>query len=141
MQYGDLAEFRTEALVIVLEGVLALVVDEHQVVGRFRKRDEVTGYSIIWHEIPLKRLVMISNLYPNYAIEVVTFRSDRVAELAATFLDNNRISISEVRYQGFEEFCTGLRFRPEVRAVYDSEPERLDRYGQHGVAVVRGEDF
>jgi hypothetical protein len=141
MQQGDLGEFHQERLIVVLEGVLALVVNEKHLTGRFRKREQVTGYHIIWHEVPLKRLVMMAERYPQFSIEILSFRSQKLIDMAAEFLDDAHIPYSLVRYQGYDQFVSMLRYQRDIRAIYDSDPDRLDDYGQLGVAVVRGNDF
>jgi hypothetical protein len=34
-----------------------------------------------------------------------------------------------------------MRFQIDLQKVYDSSVERLQRYGQYGVSVTRGQDF
>ena len=142
MQQGDLAEFHQERLIVVLEGVLALVVEEVMTAGRWRwKHDYTTGYHIIWHEVPLKRLVVMNERYPNYTVEIITFRSQKLADMAAEFLDDAHIPFSSIGYTPYDDFVAVLRYQRDIRTIYDSDPERLDGYGQLGLAVVRGEDF
>jgi hypothetical protein len=141
MQNGDLSEHRPERLIVVLEGVLALVVSEKALVGRWRKHEETTGYHVMWHEVPLLRLVSIARRHSQYRVEIVTFFDQRLADQAAEYLTMMEIPYAEISAVDYDQFCFGLRFQPEVRAVYDSDPDRLDGYGQAGHAVVRGNDF
>lgn len=141
MQDGDLAEFHQERLIVVLEGVLALVAPEKQAVGRWRRRVETVAYHVLWHEVPLKRLVMINERHPEFDVEILTFHDPTLADQAAEFLDQAGIPYGSVRYQAYATFTQLLRYQRNIRTIYDSDPDRLDDYGQLGTAVVRGQDF
>ena len=140
MQNGDLEEFRPQRLIVVLEGVLALVVDEKHVT-RWRHRDVTVAYHVQWYETPLKRLAMMQDQYPNYRVEIVTFKSQKLADLAAEFMNDAGIPYSAIEYRTWQEFTTLLKFQRDITAIYDTEPERLHFYGQLGIATVRGADF
>ena len=140
MQNGDLAVHHRETLVVILEGVLCQVTVNTGAKRRLRRSDSDT-YHISWHEIPLKRLITTAERWPDYDIEIVTFISNRLAEEAAEFLNDATIPYGSIRYQGYGTFVNTLRYRPHLRAIYDSNPHRLDEYGQVGIAVVRGEDW
>ena len=140
MQNGDLEEFSQDRLIVVLEGILALVVDEKDHT-RWRKRERTVAYHIQWHEIPLKRLVMMQDRYPSYVVEIVTFKSEKLADMAAEFLNDARVPYASIGYRSWHEFITLLKFQRDIKAIFDTEPERLDHYGQLGIASVRGMDF
>ena len=74
-------------------------------------------------------------------MDIVTFISPNLADEAAEFLDEAQIPYSSIRYQGFDSFTNTLRYKTHLRSIYDSDPNRLDHYGQVGIAVVKGEDF
>lgn len=140
VQKGDLEASFPERLIIVLEGVLALVVLEHQHTGRFRRTDTIT-YHIMWHEVPIKRLIVTKERYPHYEIEIVTFLSESVASQAAEYLQRMDVPFNSINYRDEDEFIAMLPYQRNVRAIYDSEPERLYRFGQSGVQVIRGNDW
>ena len=139
MQHGDLATHTRQRLLLVLEGVLATVapVVEHH---RWRA-DKVTGWEMTWYETPLKRMVYIDATYPDLAVEIITFLHEDVADLAATFLNDVPIPFSEVRYQEFGHFLNSLPYQVGLTQILDSAPDRLDRYGQLGRAVLLGGDI
>ena len=141
MQNGDLEEFHPQRLIFVLEGVLALVVDEKATVGWIRKHEETVSYHIHWYDLPLKRLIVIGERYPDVRVEIVTFKSEKLADLGAEFLNRADIPYSSIEYRDYAEFVALLRYQRDVRAIYDVEPERLDDYGQLGVAAIREADF
>lgn len=140
MQGGDLEAAVTERLVIVIEGVLCNVttIEEKR---KLRRGSRISGYHINWYEVPLKRVVAIKERFPQFSIEVVTFISLEFLEEASSFLLDTHIPIDSTEYTQFDRFVYGLRFQDTIRAIYDSDPDRLDRYGQLGVQVQPGMDF
>lgn len=140
MQDGDLATWQRERLIVILEGVLAQVVLERHTT-KIRRRQSIDGYHIIWHEVPLKRLAAIGQRWPDYEVEIVTFHDQKLVDLAADYLDEAHIPYTTIRNEKFERFTSLLKFQQNIRTIYDSDPDRLDSYGQLGRAVVRGDDF
>lgn len=140
MQHGDLEEWSRPRYVIVIEGVLCDVVPIMSD-KRFMRAEKVTGYHINWHEVPLKRAVFMKDKFPDNAMDLITFISPEFLDTAAEFLNEARIPYDTVRYQSMERFTATLRFQSDVTAIYDSDPGRLDQYGQKGIAVQRGMDF
>ena len=94
-----------------------------------------------WLETPLKRLVYLRSAFPDTCIDVVTFVSEEIANHAADFFDRHDIPVTSCEYHTFSDWTWSLRLHPEIVAVYDSEQSRLMRYGQKGVAVVKGSDW
>ena len=137
MQHGDLATSVQPRWIIVLEGVLALVVQEKD--KKFFRR--TSTYHILWHEVPLKRMVSLKHRYPENQLEIVSFLGQGVIDQAGPYLDTIGVPYDTLRYYSIDDFCDMLRFNPDVRAVYDSDPENLHRFGQLGVSVMRGNDF
>jgi hypothetical protein len=137
VQHGDLAVSVQPRWIVVLEGVLALVAQEHT-----RKRlRKISNYHILWHEVPLKRLIVMKERWPDNRLEVVSFLSEDVIDQAAWYFDVMGIPVDALRYYEISDFCQMLKFNSDIRAVYDSDPENLYRFGQLGVQVVRGNDF
>jgi hypothetical protein len=137
MEKGDLSEWAIPRMVVVLEGVLVDLAEESK---RVKLHREVSR-SYHWLDIPLKRLVYMKRTFEDTAIDVVTFLSEEVANTAAEFFNRIGIDINVCEYQPFDEWTFMLRYRPEIMAVYDSDKERLQRYGQKGVAVTKGSDW
>jgi hypothetical protein len=139
MQHGDLATYTRHRLVVVLEGVLATitpVTEQH----RWRA-DKVTGWNITWHETPLKRMAYVSSHYPDLGVEVITFINQDVADLAAEFFLQANIPYESVEFQEFRHFTSSLPYQTGITQIIDSAPDRLDRYGQLGRAVLLGGDI
>ena len=139
MQNGDLQLWTRPRYIVVVEGVLCRV-DPVVKERRFRE-DKVTGFNIQWYDVPLKRLLYLKDRWPDTGQDLVTFISQDFADQAASFLDECGMQYDDIRYQSLSNFTTVLRYQRDVQGVYDSDPARLDRYGQLGHAVVAGEDF
>ena len=91
--------------------------------------------------MPIKRLLYMKDRWPNTAQDLVTFVSQDFCDQAAEFLDDTGLQYDEITYRPLKSFTDTLRYKPDIQAVYDSDPARLDRYGQLGHAVVPGEDI
>ena len=81
---------------------------------------------------------MMQDQYPDYRVEIVTFKSQKLADLAAEFMNDAGIPYSAIEYRTWHEFTTLLKFQRDITAIYDTEPERLHFYGQLGIATVTG---
>lgn len=139
MQNGDLSASAVARMVAVLEGVL-IDVDEVHAKGRFGKDKVTTDWH--WLDLPLKNLVSIKRRFPEAAVDIVTFLGDEAAERANGFLNRYGLDdFNEVYAADFKDWCWALPFRPDIVTVYDSDPDRLDHYGQRGYAVVKGSTF
>ena len=141
MQGGDLEAPSVERVIIVIEGVLCNVRAIEQEAGRWRKVRRIVGYHINWYDVPLKRTVYLKEHYPHFSLEAITFLGDDFLESASEFLNDAGIPFASVTEMSLERFVYGLRFQDTIRAIYDSDPARLDRYGQLGVQVQPGSDF
>jgi len=131
---NDLDVAYEDIFIIVLEGVLVTP----KKVGKVRKKlAPVDEWD--WYLTPLKRLSYLS--YNNVSVQVATFISQEVADSCAEYFLKYGIPVSEVHYYDFDTFCQTLLLRRDLRAVYDSDPFRFNRYGQFGVATVLREDF
>lgn len=139
MQFGDLAAYDKERLYIVLEGVLANIhTTEHK--HGWKRAVHVINH-VHWYEVPLKRLIVTKERYPHYELIVVTFLGNEIAEQAAAYLTAIGAPFDEMLSQDLDTFTSILPYQPKVRAVYDSDVERLAQYGQAGIAVIAGEDW
>ena len=141
MERGDLAVSTRPSYLVVLEGVLA---DITPITRKRRLRaEETTGYNLHWLDIPLRRLATVKRRFPQLQIDLVTFISQDVADDAAQFLDGAGIGYDSLSYWRFETLISVLPYQDEggLTAIYDSDSDRLDLYGQLGRQVVKGEDW
>ena len=139
MERGDLAISIRPHYVVVLEGVLCQVTD--RTTERMWRRPKVTGHNLNWLDLPLRRFATLQRRFPEVGAAIVTFTDEETADMAAEFLDQAGISFDELSYQPFDTWVSLLPYRWGLQTIYDSDPDRLDRYGQLGRAVIRGEDF
>ena len=139
MERGDLELWSRARVVVVIEGVLARV--DPVIRSRRLRKDEMVGYNASWHDVPIKRLLYMKDKWPQVGQDLVTFVSQDFCDQAAEYLDEIGFQYDEIRYRRFNDFTAALRYQTDVQTVYDSDPARLDRYGQLGRAVVAGEDF
>lgn len=142
MQHGDLAVSSRPSYVVVLEGVLAEVTPITR--PRRLRGDQIVGYNLHWLDIPLRRMATLKRRFPEFSVDIITFLNEDVAEDAAAFLTGARIPFDSMASTSrFDTWVSLLPFRVDegLQAVYDSDPERLERYGQLGRAVVKGGDW
>lgn len=139
MEKGDLALWTRPRYVVVIEGVLCRV--EPVVKSRRFRSDVTTGFNVQWYDVPLKRLLYMKDRWPDNAQDLVTFISQEFCDQAADFLDEAQIQYDAIRYREFHQFTSTLRYQPDIQTVYDSDPARLDHFGQLGHGVVPGEDI
>lgn len=140
MEHGDLAVSVRPHYIVVLEGVLVTV---EKVEADKRHRWSHPVFTTHWHwlDMPLRRVATNKRRFPDFGAEIVTFINEEAAEMAATFLDAMPLDYDSLNYVSFDQFCSLLPYREGLQVVYDSDPQRLDRYGQVGREVTRGEDF
>jgi hypothetical protein len=138
MQNGDLEAHDRDRIIVVVEGVLCLPIQEH---ARKWGRDKVVAYHINWYEVPMKRLIVINERNPELDVELVSFLSQDFVDRAAEYLDMAGIPYAGIKFWDFKTFVDLLKFQRNLRAIYDTDPDQLDRYGQVGVQVQQGADF
>lgn len=140
MEAGDLSSWHRKRILIVVEGVLCT---RRKVISKQRRfREDIYDFETEWHEVPLKRLVVMRrNFGESTSLDLVTFVSEDFAEETGEYLNALGVDFDSLSYQPFDLFSARIRFDADVAAVYDSDQKRLDRYGQRGTSVVRGLDF
>ena len=141
MEQGDLAVSIRPSYTIVLEGVLAEVIPITR--NRRFRGEQTTGYNLHWLDIPLRRLATLKRRFPQIIVDLVTYIDQDVADDAAQFLNGANIPYDSISYMRLPTLIAILPFQDEagLQAVYDSDPDRLDQYGQLGRAVIKGEDW
>lgn len=133
MKGNDLDTYAETSVIVVLEGVLVDITHS----GRIRKRIKPAA-EWDWHQLALRRMVQWNRT--NIVVDIVTFVSDSVADSAAEFLLKYGYDFGAIEHFDFDLFCEALIVRRPT-GVYDSDPVRLNRYGQFGVGAIKGRDF
>ena len=91
----------------------------------------------IWSQTAIKSLQ--DKIYRlSMFLDVVTFEGSAVADAAAEWFQRYDIGVSGVEHCNFESFCTSLAWRQDIHTIYEASPQRIQRYGQRGYAVVGG---
>jgi hypothetical protein len=130
---NDLDTYAEQSVIVVLEGVLA----DLTYAGRVRKRLKPAA-EWQWQQLALRRMVQWQR--NNIVVDIVTFVSEFAAESAGEFLVDYGYEFGAIGFRQFDLFCDALIVQRPT-GVYDSEPSRLNRYGQFGVGAVKGQDF
>ena len=140
MERGDISSWASTRIIVVLEGVLAT--PKYDESGVLRKKKELADPDHwVWEELPMRYVVDYGRRL-NVAVEVVTFMGEEVAEAAADWMNRYGVEVAECIAVDFDLFCRSLLWRiNEVERVIDSDPNRIQRYGQLGYGTVRGERF
>jgi hypothetical protein len=136
---NDLALTYRPRVVYVLEGVLCSVERSapRRTIRNLRPKPKVV---LKWSELAVKRLIYLTRFHAA-SHEIVTFTSQELADEAAEFFLGLQAPVTTVEYvEDFDNWTFALRFQT-IQAVYDSDSNRLDRYGQVGRAVIWGGDF
>lgn len=132
MEKGDIASWVDNRIVVVLEGILAQVpppvTNRSGIFGRNKDIEWLPADQWGWSKNAIK-IINDKAYRMSLPVDVVTFMSPDVGDMAADWLDKYEVRVSSCEYSDFDMFCESLSWRPNVHHVVDSEPERLDRYG------------
>jgi hypothetical protein len=140
MQHGDLETWSRTRILLILEGVLATITPITEKTHRWGSSVKTVGYDLEWHDVPLKRMITMAGQF-DVAFDIVTFYDQTVADHAADYLQTIPIPYDTIESANFKQFCSKLRFRVDVSQIIDSDPQRLQHYGQLGRQVLTGGDF
>lgn len=144
MENGDLAAWIDSRIVIVLEGTLAQIpppeIQRSGLLGRNKEYIWPTCDQWGWSRRALK-IINDKAYRMNIPVDVVTFLSPEIADMAADWLDKYEVRVSSCEYSDFDLFCDSLSWRPSVHHVIDSDPERLNRYGVRAYETLWGGTF
>jgi hypothetical protein len=141
MQGNDLGLWNTHRVVVILEGVL-VDLPEPAYKGRIKKvlLPLLPAEDWAWQKTAVKHLNNTArmNMLP---VDVVTFTSNEVAELAGDWFNNYSVEVASVEYKNFDQYCESLQWSAEIDRVIDSDPLRLSKYGQRGYQTMLGGAF
>jgi O-methyltransferase involved in polyketide biosynthesis len=122
MQGNDLGLFTTHRVVVILEGVL-VDLPEPAYKGRIKKTKLPLppAEEWAWQKMAVKYLNNTARM-DSLAIDVVTFSSEEVAELAAEWFNNYYVEVSSTEYRDFDQYCESIQWAPEIDRIIDSNP-------------------
>lgn len=132
MEKGDLATWVDTRIVVVLEGIIAQIpppkVHRGGILNRVKELEWPSADDWGWNKQAIK--IINDKAYRlNLSVDVVTFTSPEIGDMAADWLDKYEVRVASCEYSNFDMFCESLSWRPNVHHVVDSVPDRLDRYG------------
>lgn len=138
MQDGDLATWETPRMVLVLEGVLALVPER-----KFKRRQPLPIAAAPYWEWSLVMIKKINYMARHYStqFDVVTFRDDDVAVLASDYLMNHDVRVTGCFFDNYVTFCESLKWRDDIQRVVDSDTERLRYFGVKAYELPFGQEL
>ncbi len=140
MEKGDISNWASPRIIVVLEGVLCRPVPPHKrIFARKATQVEADPGTWSWETIPVQKVVDYGGRL-NVPVEVVTFMGQAIADAAADWMARYDIEVTSVEAVDFDWFCRSLRWRQGVRVV-DTDPERIQHYGQAGYLTMRGQEF
>lgn len=140
MQDGDLGTWEQPRILLVLDDCLAVVKYEKERKGLRRKDVPQDPDSWTWAITTVKTIMRYA--YNSVPIEVITFTSQDVADLAAAWFDRYGIEVSETRYYRFDHFTRSLMWqRGNVQEIIDTDQERVLSFGQLGRVILFDGEF
>jgi len=131
MEGNDLGVRETDQIIVVLEGVLTQPVLRKRLILSNQWTPATTW---AWNMLGLKQAYRWTT--QGIDVEVVTFLGEEVADDASDFLNNADVAVGGVIPYDYNVFCSTLVLKTfRVLGVYDSDPDRINHYGQRGILV------
>ncbi len=132
MEGNDLGVRETSQIIVVLEGCLTQPVPKK----RMLRADQWTAATTwMWNMLGLKQIYRWVNT-ADLEVEIVTFLGEDVAEAASDYMNFTDIPVGGVIPYDYDVFCSTLTLKTfRVLGVYDSDPDRIQNYGQRGILV------
>jgi hypothetical protein len=140
MEDGDLGTWDKPRIMLVLEDCLARVTGQYHRKGikRVWVPDDAAGWE--WGITTVKTIMRYS--YNSVPVEVITYISEEVAELAAKWFNDFDVEVAGVHYFDLVQFQRSLVWRRNgIHRVIDTDPERLLYYGQLGQQIQFDGEF
>jgi hypothetical protein len=140
VQGGDLGTWDKPRILLVLEGCLAQVTFEKERQGLRRVDVPTDPETWVWGLTTLKTIMRYA--YNSVPVEVITFISPDVCELAAEWLNRYDIEVSDTAYFRFDHFTRSLLWRRNnIQEIIDTDQERVLHYGQLGRLIRFDSEF
>jgi hypothetical protein len=140
MQDGDLGTWLTPRLVLVLEDCLARVTGAVKRHGIRKSWEPNDADEWEWGLTTVKTIQRYA--WNSVPVDVITFISPEVRDLAAEWFSKYAIDVSTVQYYDLRSFQRSLTWRRNgIQRVIDTDPERLLHYGQLGYQTMFDREF
>jgi hypothetical protein len=139
MEDGDLATWEGKRILLVLENTCCQIVYHHRI-RRHKQPTPMDADDWDWSLITVKTIQRYA--YNSVPVEIITFVSQEVADLAAEWFQRYDVEVANVTYYDFKTFCRSLTWRRNnIQEVIDTQPDRLEHYGQFGRQILFGAGF
>ena len=140
MENGDLGTWESKRILLVLEDTCCYIKYRYRHRHRPRSMAPMDPDDWDWALITIKTIQRYA--YNSVPVEIVTFVSQEVADLAAQWLQRYDVEVANVTYYDFKIFARSLTWRRNsIQEIIDTDPERLVRYGQYGRQILFGQEF
>jgi len=142
MEDGDLGTWDQPRILLVLEDCLAHITGTYKRPSRGIRKlwTPYPGEYWEWAITTLKTIQRYS--YNSVPVEVITFTTDEVAEVAAKWFNDYDVEVAGTAWFDLHQFQKSLVWRRNgIQRVIDTDPERLLRYGQLGQQIVFNGEF
>lgn len=142
MENGDLGTWVKPRILLVLEDTCCHISGHAIRPSRLSRKTWTPDGPEEW-EWAIKTIKTIQRYaFNNVPVEVITFISQEVADLAAYWFNKYDIEVASVEFFQRDHFNRSLTWRRNnIQRVIDTDPERLARYGQLGHQVLFDSEF
>ena len=137
MQDGDLGTWESKRILLVLEDTCCHITWKNRLI---RDREPLDPDHWEWALVTIKTIMRYA--YNSVPVEVITFESEVIAGLAAVWFTRYDVDVASVQYYDFKAFTRSLTWRRNtIQEIIDTEPDRLDGYGQYGRQIMFNGEF
>jgi len=135
VQGGDLGVWSQQRVLLVLEGCLCRVTFDRKRKGIHYVDVPTDPDEWEWGITTVKTIQRYS--FNSVPVEVITFISQDVADLAASWFNRYDIEVSETAYYRYDHFTRSLMWRRNnIQEIIDTDQERVLRYGHLGRIIL-----
>jgi len=135
MLNGNISNRIEPRLLVVFEGLLGLHTDAKDrakysaSMKLHRYRSAIRTFTL---NEQLQKVIWDTTWRKGYAVDVVTFLDERLAEPLADLLDEQSLPVSHVTYSDKMMLARSLNSRPDVAGVFYSDPADRFTFGGKG---------
>lgn len=139
MRGNDLGNTPVPRLVIVFENAVGYLPedrrDEWRRLSRARQWDDVARLFVL-DQLMLRKITDLTHRF-SVSVDIVTYCGpESFAEALARLLDRENVPVRIVFSSTPERMARRTSYEPDIRAVYDANPEHVMVYGRKGVHLT-----
>jgi hypothetical protein len=142
MEDGDLGTWTQPRIMLVLDDTLAHVTGRMERSSRTIRKVWVPNDPDEWEWGLITVKTIQRYAYNSVPVDVITFISTEVADLAAVWFQKYDVEVAGTEYHDLAHFQRSLTWRRNgIQRVIDTDPERLLHYGQLGHQILFNGEF